>query len=195
MTMATIPRILATTALCLAAMGVSSCQQNALTIKAGQDYFTPELQQQIQSTGWQITNCSSDNDSDRVARKTFRLRRADVHGGEVRYHIYYHEKTNQIILFAKNEIEVIDYKNGIPMFASSNSFLDTAEFPHYVYNAEREAHLQDSKNHRVDAIAPFWLNAFIACSCKDFHEKEQKRHGESVYDGVFSRNNTPGSSQ
>ena len=46
-----------------------------------------------------------------------------------------------------------------------------------------------------DANAAFWLNAFIACSCKDFHEKEQKRHGESVYDGVFSRNNTPGSSQ
>ena len=140
-----LPRILALTALCLAAVACVSCQQSALTIKAGQDYFTPELQQQIQRTGWQITNCSSDNDSDRVARKTFRLRRADVHGGEVRYHIYYHEKTNQIILFAKNEIEVKDYKNGIPMFASSNSFLDTAEFPHYVYNAERDIMAPDFK--------------------------------------------------
>lgn len=191
-------KILATiVTLCLAAVGLNCCQQNALTIKAGKDYFTPELQQQIQRTGWKIANCSCDNDSDRAARKAFQLRRADVHGGEVRYHIYYHKKTNQIILFAKNEIEIKDYKNGIPMVEASNTFCNTADFPYYVYNADKEGYLQDRnfETYRLDFIDSSWLNAFIACSCKDFHEKEQKRHGKSVYDGVFSRNNAPRSSQ
>ena len=190
-------KILTTIALCLAMMGLNSCQQYALSIKAGQDYFTPELQQQIQKTGWKITNCTCDNDTDRAARKAFQLRRADIHGGEIRYHIYYHEKTNQIISFAKNEIEVIDYRNGIPMVEASNTFCDSAEFPYYVYNADKEGYLQDRdyETYRLDSIDSFWLNALIACSCKEFYEKEQKCYGKSIYDSVFSRNNPPGNSQ
>ena len=191
MTMPAILRILTTAALSFAAVGVMcSCQQNALTIKAGQDYFTPELQQKIQRTGWRIINCSCDNDSDRAARKTFHLKRADVHGGESRYHIYYHEKTKQIVLFAKNEIEIKAYKGGIPLYCATNSFGNTAEFPLYVVREEAEDCLRDSRteDYRLDAIPPGWLDVFVSVHCKKFYEYEMKNFGKSVYEGVFTPN-------
>ncbi len=164
-----------------------SCQQNVLTVTAGQDYYEPELQQQIRSTGWQIVNHAFDGDSDRKARKTFHLKRADVHGGETRYHIYYHEKTKQIVLFAKNEIKIKGYKQGKPLYLATNSFGETAEFPLYIARAEEEAHLTNSASeaYRLDAMLPGWLDALISVHCKKFYDDEMKNYGKSVYEGVF----------
>lgn len=185
-------RILAATALCLAAGGITSCRQNVLTITAGRDYFTPELQQQIHSTGWQIVNHAFDGASDRKARKVFRLKRADVHGGECRYHIYYHEQTKQIVLFVKNEIAIKGYKTGIPLYQSSNSFSNTAEFPLYVSQENEETYLPGAERHRLDAAlggeALGWLDVFISVHCKKFYEYEMKHFGKSVYEEVFKSN-------
>ena len=165
-----------------------SCQ-NILTVRAGFDYFTPELQDKILATGRKLEPVA-DESFDREARKAFDLNRVRFRAGKDWCDLYYHKKTNQIVTFAEAEFELSSHESSEPLVSASVQFTDKARFPLYEPDPAIEAYLQSHPNHAaqygLESFPHRWPGIFISDACKKFHDAEMKRTGKSVYEACFS---------